>query len=215
MHRLRTAVTVAAALIIALPALAGCSGSDDAASDSGTQRASETTTESPSSPTEASTSAPADLSRVAGTGYTIAVPQDWEDVIEEARATNRRADIAVAEPEQATTFRMNFNVVQPSRLSPGVTDAALARQAANELRNVTHAKVIRLNGPDFDGSPSIGQGSRATGPGGVRVTLVQYLVRHGGSLYPTTLTFETSREAEAQNIMKGIVDSWGWDSPGP
>jgi hypothetical protein len=222
MPRLRSAVIG----IVALLALSACSGSDDSSGDStpATSDSTPTTTstgsQSPSEPTDVTTTAspdettsatePGGGATVTGAGYTVAVPEGWQDVIDQARRTNAQADVAIAEPAQAGEFRLNFNVVQPSALPAGVTDQQLATQAAKELRSVTHAKVTPVDGPAFDGAPSVGQVSHATA-GGFNVTLVQYLVRHQGRLYPTTLTFETSRENEAQAVMTGIVGSWTWD----
>ncbi|HEY7045132.1 MAG TPA: hypothetical protein VH419_15785, partial [Nocardioidaceae bacterium] len=147
--------------------------------------------------------------QLVGTGYSVEVPQQWEDVTDLARQQNAQADIAMAEPQQSGKFRTNFNVVRPNPIPDSVTDAQLAVQAARELNSVTHNKVSRLDGPDFDGEHSLGQTSKASASG-FSVTLVQYLVRHDGKVYATTMTFDSTRAAQAQQVLDDIVDSWSW-----
>ncbi len=217
MHRARTALAASVALL----ALAACSSASDTAGTdtAGTDTTGDSTTPTQetaaTSPTEVTTtseptSSAADASTLRGTGYSVSLPDGWEDVTDVAKQSNAAADVALAEPASSTEFRMNFNVVDPNPINAGVSDDELAAQAAKELKSVTQAKVTSISGPDFDGSPSLGQTSQAEASG-FTVSLIQFLVRHDDQVYATTMTFETKRTDEAKAVLDEIVASWTWE----
>jgi hypothetical protein len=215
MRTLRLALTSAVTLIV----LASCSSASDTKTDTETTSPSETTSasETSSSPTESTTSSTEETTSddssgsgesIGGIGYTVTLPTGWEDVTDAMKQANARADIGLAEPA-STGFRTNFNVVQPSPVPANVTEQQLAAEAAKELKSVTHQTVTTVEGPDFDGSNSIGQTSGATASG-VDVTLIQYIFVHDHKVYATTMTFDASRTDEAQATLDDLVGSWTW-----
>jgi hypothetical protein len=215
MRRSLTRTSAAAASLVAVLALSACSGSDDSSGGSGatdgeTTAGSTTESEATSPSDDASTDEPSGDS-VTGTGYSITVPDGWEDVTALAKQSNAQADIAVAEPQESGKFRMNFNVVTPSPLPAGVSDSDLANQAAQELQSVTKAKVKPIEVDyDFDGAKALGQTSTTTAQG-FTVTITQFVLVHDDQIFATTMTYEDSREDEAMDKASDIADSWTWN----
>ena len=194
---------------LVLVALSACSsGSDDASTDpttDATTSATSTTESTDTTPTDDTTSSDQSSGAgVSGTGYSVAIPDGWEDVTDLAKQTNQAADVALAEPVKAGEFRTNFNTVTPNPIDASVTDAQLSAQAAKELKSVTQAAVTPLEAPDFDGSPALGQTSEAQAKG-FKVTLVQYIVRHEDKVYAITMTFESKNAEAAQAKLDEIV----------
>jgi hypothetical protein len=146
---------------------------------------------------------------VQGQGYTISVPKGWVDATATAKQNNQAADIAIAEETSPGSFRTNFNVVNPTPISASVTKAQVLAEAARELKGVTHANVATFAGPVFDGTRSSGQTSDTT-TSGLHFTLIQYIVIRQGTVYGTTLTFESKRAKDAKSNLAKIVRSWTW-----
>ena len=192
------ATAVAGVMTLALSACDSSSGDSDGA------------TEGPTSGQSAESSGPPEAT-VLGSGYTISMPERWQDV----RATvtkTKPVDVAVAEPKQGETFRMNFNVLVPRPVPDDLSDQDLVTQGASLLTSVTHHPVKSAVGPDFDGSASLEQRSNVSASG-LPLTLLQYVVVNHGHVYATTMTYERQRADEAKDILDGIVDSWHWTSP--
>ncbi len=208
MRTLRLALTAA----VTLTALVGCSSASDTKDESETTSGSETLspTESATSattPTEAPTSDDTGGS-MSGIGFIVSMPSGWQDATDIAKQQSPQVDIAMAE-SGASEFRTNFNTVQPSPVPSGLTDKQLAAQSAAQLKSITHNEVTPVDGPDLDGTSSLGQTSKAT-VGDSEVTLIQYLAVHDDQLYATTMTFETSRADEAEATLDEIIASWTW-----
>lgn len=224
---MRRSLPAVATLVAVAFLTSACSGS---ASDTATEETtSEQTSSSPTessptdetspteetSPTDETTetedSEPDDDGQtLSGQGYNASLPSGWQNVTQEAKQRQPLVDIAVAEAK-ASDFRTNINVVQPNPAPEGLSDDQLAQQAARELKTVTKTKVRRLPGVEFSGEPSIGQTS-TTQVQGSSVSLVQYLVIHAGKIYAVTLSFESSRAAEAKQALDEFVGSWTWTS---
>ena len=220
MRKPLAAVAVAALLSLC----AACGGSDDDPSTSPTTTASTTSstpTAPPSSPTTSAptTSAPTSSSptdddgdRLAGAGFSIAVPEEWENITASLKEKNPQLDIAIGEKD-ATVFRTNFNVVTASATTATVeADAAeLHKEAAAQLKTVTHATVAPLPDRDIAGDAAIGQTSKFEASG-TSVTFVQYLCIHDGKAYPVTMTFATANAEKATATLDTILATWQWTS---
>ena len=195
--------------VVALLALSGCSGSDDA---DGSDATTSGTTSSATSPTDDTPSSDAPAGdTVSGSDYSIVVPDGWEDVTDIAKQNSSQADIAVAEPQAGAEFRTNFNVVTPRPLPDGVSDEQLADQAATELQSVTNSKVTPIDVPvDFDGAQAIGQTSQTTTQG-FTITITQFVLVHEDQVFATTLTYDDKRADEAMDKLTDIAGSWTWD----
>jgi len=204
------------ACTLVLLAVSACSSSSDTANTDQTTDATTSSTQSSTPSTEATTPTDATTSDdqssgagLSGTGFSIAVPDGWEDVTDIAKQNNQAADVAVAEVAKNGEFRTNFNTVTPNPIDASVTDAQLAAQAAKELKGVTHAPVTPIDAPDVDGSPALGQTSEVQ-TSGFKLTLVQYIVRHDDKVYALTTTFETKNADEAKQKLDEILASWKW-----
>ncbi len=204
-------VRLALAGSLSLLALAACSGGDGTSSGATPDQTTTSATMETTSTEATSSTAESSGAGVSGTGYSIAIPDGWEDVLAAAQRTNSAADVAVAEPQQPGEFRTNFNTVTPNPIDDSVTDQQLAAQAARELKSVTHTAVTPVDAPDFDGTPALGQTSE-TAASGFTVTLIQYIVRHQGQVYATTMTFDSTKADDAKAALDDIVASWTWDN---
>src|SRR6476659_10473851 len=132
------------ACTLVLLAVSACSSSSDTANTDQTTDATTSSTQSTeaTTPTDATTSDDQSSGAgLSGTGFSIAIPDGWEDVTDIAKQNNQAADVAVAEVAKNGEFRTNFNTVTPNPIDASVTDAQLAAQAAKELKGVTHAPV--------------------------------------------------------------------------
>lgn len=217
---------VAAVVVAVLLALsASCSNSKDLATKDPT-----TSPSTPSSPkvgsppattaptTTAPTTAPPTTAadsgdRLSGSGFSIVIPNNWEDITSSLKANNPRLDIAIGE-KNASTFRTNFNVVLATPTSATIPkdSAALGQEAATELKTLTHKPVTPLPDKTIDGAAAIGQTSTfvPSGASGISVTFLQYIVIHDGSAYPVTMTFATSNTAVAKQLLTSVLGSWKW-----
>ncbi len=218
---------VATAVVAVLLALSvACSSSKDIATTDTTTTTtdptptpappSQSTTPSPSTPTTESSSTPppttANGNRLSGTGFSIAIPTDWEDITASLKANNPQLDIAIGE-KNASAFRTNFNVVQGNVTTATIErdSEAIRREAASELKSVTHAVVNPLADRTIDGDPAIGQTSSFESTG-TSVTFLQYVAIHNGKAYPVTMTYASSNAAKAKPLLDTILGSWQWTS---
>ena len=186
----------------------GCSASEDTARSvqkSGSNTAPSTTPETTTSST------PTDGSkRVHGAGYSFDIPSGWVDITASLQVDHPSLDVAVGE-SHPNGFRTNFNVVRatPTRATIRSDGPALRREAATELRSITHKPVRSLSDSTIDGEPMIGQTCSFVSSG-VPVTFIQYFAIHHGMSYPLTLTFATANKAKARSVLDALIASWQW-----
>lgn len=220
---MKTTRVAAAVVAVLLPLSAACGGSKDIATNdpmTSSTPPTPTTQTTPSTPTTPTptpiptpTSTPTptqDGNRVSGTGFSIELPSDWEDITATLTANNPQLDIAIGK-KNATTFRTNFNVIKANPTSATIEhdSAALRLKAASELKSVTHKTVSPLPDATIDGEAAIGQTSSFVSSG-TSITFQQYVVIHDGLAYPLTLTFATSNADQARPSLTGILGSWQW-----
>lgn len=198
--------------------VSACSSAEDAASEGDDATSAESTAEpttdeetSESEPTDSEETEPeetgeSDEGDVEGTGYTIALPEGWTDVTEEAAASQPLVDLAIADP--SGTFRTNFNVVKPQPFTG--TEEQLITQSAEELESVTNSKVTPVDPIAFDGVTALGQTSTLS-TGQDDVMLIQYMVVRDEQIHPVTMTFLAENESEATQVMEEIIASWQWE----
>ncbi|MGH3506021.1 MAG: hypothetical protein ACRDO2_02320 [Nocardioidaceae bacterium] len=180
-HTSRLALLAATASLVLVSA---CSSAEDTASDG----------EDTTTPAE-------------GTGYTIALPEGWSDVTEEAAENQSLVDLAIA-AEPVDSFRTNFNVVKPQPFAG--TEDELVEQSAQELESVTNSKVTPVDAVEFDGVRALGQTSTLAAPQG-DVTLIQFMVVRDEQIHPVTMTFLAANEDDATAVMEDIIASWQWE----
>lgn len=225
---MKKSLVATAVVAVLLPLSVACGSSGDIATTDQTTTTTDATTTSaspsqstttpPSTPPTVTTPTPTaptpthDGNRLAGTGFSIAIPPDWEDITASLKANNPQLDIAIGE-KNATTFRTNFNVVQGNATTATIEhdSEAIRREAAAELKTVTHAVVTPLPDRTIDGNPAIGQTSsfKATG---TSVTFLQYVAIHNGKAYPVTMTYASANAAKAKPLLDTILGSWQWTS---
>ena len=198
--------------------VSACSSAEDAASDGEDTTSAESTAE-PTTDEETTESEPTESEEneseendepaegdVEGSGYTIALPEGWTDVTEEAAASQPLVDLAIADP--SGTFRTNFNVVKPQPFTG--TEEQLVTQSAEELKSVTNSKVTPVDPTTFDGVTALGQTSTLS-TGQDDVMLIQYMVVRDEQIHPVTMTFLAENESEATAVMEEIIASWQWE----
>jgi len=224
---MKKSLVAAAVVAVLLPVSAACDSSKDIATTDPT-----TTPSTPSTPTTPADSTPPPTTpttpptnppptsptpsqvgnRLSGTGFSIAIPADWEDITASLKADNPQLDIAIGE-KNPSTFRTNFNVVTANPTSATIQGDSepIRKEAATELKTVTHAVVSALPDSIIDGEPAIGQTSTFVPPGSTgSVTFLQYVAIHNGMAYPLTMTFATANAADAKPLLASILDSWQW-----
>ncbi|MEJ7629361.1 MAG: hypothetical protein WKF54_07190 [Nocardioidaceae bacterium] len=211
---MKTSHLAMAAAGVLLPLSVACSSSKDiAGSDPTTTQSTpapsdETTSSSP--PTTPITTPPDQGDLLEGTGFSVEIPVGWMDITASLAGTNPRLDVAMGEANPSG-FRTNFNVVnRTSTVGTIESDgAALRRQAASELRSLTHTSVEPLSDRVVDGEDAIGQTSTFVSSG-TRVTFLQYFTIHDGRVYPVTMTSATENRESASTQLDEILDTWVW-----
>lgn len=213
------------AIAVLLPLTVACGGSKDlAASDPTTSSSLSTppstpakstepvTTPPPTTPSVTVTSPGNDGKKLTGQGYSLTIPDGWEDITASLKAKNPSLDEAIGE-SQSGSFRTNFNVVQPTPTTATVQHDAveLHKEAASELKSVTSSTVSSLPNTSIDGEPAIGQTSKFT-TGATPITFIQYIAIHDGLAYPITMTSATENLADAKAKVASILGSWHWTS---
>lgn len=209
-----------AAVMVAglLPLVVACSGSADIADGDPT---STSTSKSPVVPITPSatvasrsplsvTTPPRNAARLEGTGYSLEIPDGWEDITADLLAQNPRLDVALGETK-FTGFRTNLNVVRTSGYTATIEEnrPAIRREAAAELRSITKTMVRSLADRSVAGEAAIGQTSTFVSSG-TSVTFQQYVVVHERAAYTVTMTFATQDRAPAESLLASILSSWQW-----
>jgi hypothetical protein len=213
-----------AALLAAglLTALTGCGGDDPAstgsAATSGTSPSSPSSSPSPpaSSDTSASSqgssegsTAPAGDGRLVGKGYTVALPEGWQDATDQFRDYSPLIDAGALNATQAgQPFSDNLNVLrnpEQAELPP----AQAERQFADELGTVA-SKVRVAQRATVDGVRALHLTGR-TEAGEVVALTDQYVCYVDGTYYVTTFSYGSGTpRAQRRQEVSAMLASWSW-----
>lgn len=226
---MKTSHLAVAAVVVLLPLSVACSSSKDIAEGdpTTTQTTTQATTPTSPPPTDPTTSStppttpttppasttmppPHSRGQLEGTGYSVVIPSGWMDITRSLAGSNPDLDIAMGESDPSG-FRTNFNVVNSTTIAGTIEDdgAAIRRQAASELKSLTHALVRPLPDRVIDGEAAIGQTSSFVSSG-TAVTFLQYFVIHDGQAYPITMTSATENTSSAAALLDTILNTWTW-----
>ncbi|MGI8614326.1 MAG: hypothetical protein ACR2KL_10365 [Nocardioidaceae bacterium] len=143
---------------------------------------------------------------VSGTGYSYAVPDGWDDIINESEAQG--ADTFVRSTEVVDGFRTNINtVVNPAH---GVTDLDTIRnEAATELEHTVGKRPSQIADITIAGERAIGQRAQFT-TSGIDITMTQYATVHNDQFVVMTVTSATADVSTAVQAAQTVVSSWSW-----
>jgi hypothetical protein len=197
-----TVRTCAAAAAVAV--LAACGSSDELDTDPTPAESSETSEET----TEAGV-------QISGDGYSYAVPQGWEDAIDEPLAEG--ADTFVRAPEPVDEFVTNMNTVVSA--APGVEELQLdspeleqvREQLATSAEGQTGVRPQPIEDAELDGSPAIGHRVDSFEAEGRTLTLTQYLTVRDEVSYVITVTASATDAEQADDAVRTVLGSWAWE----
>lgn len=164
------------------------------------------TTDAPSAPAtddSAVTSAgPAGTLEAKDGGFTVDVPEDWEDAIDLVDVDS--VQLAMKAPEQVDGFFMNVLVTKEEYVR-NLTSAV--EQAAQELAGDDDYELLEAAPVDGNRAPGYTLEREVQDK-----TLVQTQrwVSHDGTLYVVTMSALKSQADEAAPILDELLESWRW-----
>lgn len=164
------------------------------------------TTEAPSAaPDDASSTSagPAATLEAKDGGFTVDVPQDWEDAIELVDVDT--VQLAMKAPEQVDGFFMNVLVTKEEYVR-NLTSAV--EEAAKELAGDDSSYEL-LEAAPVDGNKAPGYTIEREVQGKTLVQ-TQRWISHDGTLYVVTMSALKSQADEAGPILDEILESWRW-----
>jgi hypothetical protein len=195
----RSRCPIAAAAVLAL-GLTGCGGADPSAAE----LASAATSPSPS------VSASADGSRLAGAGYSFALPPRWRDATDEFQQYSELIDVGAVNAEQAgQPFNDNVNVLRnadQAQLPP----AQAEEQFTGDLATV--ASRVEVRPPVTIGGVDALHLTGRTDAGEVTAVTDQYVAYVAGAYYVVTFSFDRGTpRPQREDEISSVLDSWTWD----
>ena len=196
---------VAATLILAAVALAGCGDGDENGGDAKSAEPSPTRSEAIE---DTDWGRPANGPEIAGDGYTYSVPKDWADITTRARSLQASVDTAASEKAATDGFADNISTGYQS------TDAPL-----DDLEEAMPAQLKGLV-DDLETLPRVTVGGveslRHRGPAvsaGTKYFLEQFAVPQDGQI--AIITFSFSRdlpERQRDAVVSSVMATWKWTS---
>jgi len=219
-------LTAALLLLLGLTACGGADPSADvsvaaAASFTAPSGASSSASASPSAPDSAPRSAPpsspasgppsATLAegRLAGEGYSFALPAGWDDATDQFREYSELIDVGAVNGGQAgQLFSDNVNVLRNADQSE-LPPAQAEHQFVEELRTVASRVQVRP-AAEVDGVDALHLTGR-TEAGEVTAVTDQYIVFVKGAYYVLTFSYGTTTpRSQREDEVGAMLDSWTW-----
>lgn len=199
LSRTPAAKLLASALVVALvPTLAACGGSDDKDSGSGSSTASYPKIDAQ----------PATGKSVEGTGYSYKLPNGWEDITSQLKATQPGVDSGGRATPPTDPFTANLNTLttpnQVQDARPSLDDLkVVAAQIKKEIAPLSPDAKL-LSPVSVDGVPTVRQEGPANNSG-AKFYLEQYWMVTPGSSYGFTFAFPRSTSSAERDKVVGSV----------
>ena len=205
----RLAATVLA--VIAVLAAGGCGSTDDSDEASSSESTSEATEPSQSSgPSDDASTDPAYVPEgsVAGDGYTVAVPEGWTDMSDQASEAPKlaRADLVLVDSTDRT-FTSNLTSYVTPTDGGSLRHPHMRERLADRVERILKVRPTPVAEVQLDGETAIGQTATLRR---ANATMTQYLALREDKLYTLTVTLSAARAGESDAIVGDIVDSWQW-----
>jgi hypothetical protein len=213
---------VTAAAVVLTLGLAGCGGADESAASSADSSGADTLSPAASSASpsagesrsetdasEASASPSAEEGRLAGAGYSFALPEGWQDATDQFKEYSELIDAGAVNAAQAgQAFSDNVNVLRNADQTE-LPAAQAEEQFTDELRTVaTRVRVqptARVDGVD------VLHLSGRTGTGAVTAVTDQYIAYVAGAYYVVTFSYGTGTpRPEREDEVAAMLGSWAW-----
>lgn len=184
-------------------ALAACSA--PAASQSPVAPASSAASQ-PSTP---ASSAPAATGKVlTGDGYTLTLPEGWNDATDAFKKLQPQIDTGAKDgADTKDGFNDNVNVILQA--SPGIPLDQLGKALKTQLEGAGSTEVQLKDNVQFDGQEGIQVWSRTKGARDART--IQFVAVKAGKLYIVTVS-SNSNETKAGALAQQVISGWKWAS---
>lgn len=183
---------------------------DDDSSDDPTSSASESATDEPTDdPTD---DPPADGSGVDGAGYTYDLPEDWNDVTEEALSGSDvpgTIDTISVWGKKLDGGRANV-IVETGSAGGEEDEEELREEWEKNMGTSTGVTPEKVDGTEIDGEDAIGAKMEQTNANGVDIVQIAYLVIVDGTQYSIGLSTKQGDD-DAQEQFEDVLASWDWD----
>jgi hypothetical protein len=213
---------VTAAAVVLTLGLAGCGGADESAASSADSSGADTPSPAASSASpsagesrsetdasEASASPSAEEGRLAGAGYSFALPEGWQDATDQFKEYSELIDAGAVNAAQAgQAFSDNVNVLRNADQAE-LPPAQAEQQFTDELRTV--ASRVEVQPPaSIDGVDVLHLTGR-TDAGEVTARTDQYVAFVDRAYYVVTFSYGTSTpRRQREEEVAAMLDSWSW-----
>ena len=201
------AATAALTTVLLAGTLAACGDADE---PSAAPADASTTSAPPESPTESATEEePADGDRIAGQGYSYAVPEGWEDGTERFQAISPLLDTGAVDTDVSQGFADNVNVIRNDSFPEMGLDEA-EQQFVAEAETVSEDVQVRERA-EIDGETVLHISGR-TDAGKSKVRTEQYSLFREDAWYIVTFSFaEKSPDTTVDADVTTVLGSWQWE----
>jgi len=201
-------VVVLVLLLVAGGALAALLLLSDSDDDKDNGNAGDKASESTSESVSVSPSEPAG-NLIQGDGYSYTLPDDWQDVSDEAAGAPGAIDTISVWGDQLEGGRAN--VIVETGPTGGETDPeALREQWVSNMSGSTGAEPQEIPGTTIDGQEAIGVQYERTNENDVEIVQTAYLVVNGDEVFSIALSGKIGDD-DAEQAFEGILDSWTWE----
>jgi hypothetical protein len=146
---------------------------------------------------------------VSGTGYSVGLPEGWQEQTEEAGSGAINFDLFLA-GEREGGFVTTVNVIREDPPGvPGDVDE-LVETYERQLEAFGETSPQPLPSREIDGEPARGNTVEVQAPE-VRYTVVQYFTIHDDAVYTVTLGAHKTALSDARPLFDELLESWRWD----
>ncbi|WP_109509879.1 hypothetical protein [Nocardioides speluncae] len=158
-----------------------------------------------------SENAPDDGPGVDGAGYTYALPEDWNDVTEDALSGDvpGTVDTVSAWGKKLTGGRANV-IVETGSAGSTEDEEDLREDWETNMASSSGVTPEEIDGTEIDGEDAIGAKMEQTTDSGVDIVQIAYLVIVDGTQYSIGLSAKQGDD-DAQDRFEEILGSWSWE----
>lgn len=185
---------------------------DDASDDPTSSATDDPTDDSTDEPTDDPTDDPPAEGGVDGQGYTYELPEDWNDVTEEALSGSDAPgtiDTVSVWGKKLNGGRANV-IVETGSAGSEEDEEELRDDWESNMGSSTGVTPEKIDGTEIDGEDAIGAKMEQTNANGVDIVQIAYLVIVDGTQYSIGLSAKQGDD-DAQEQFEDILASWDWD----
>lgn len=144
-----------------------------------------------------------------GNGYSYTLPEDWQDVSEEAAGAPGAIDTISVWGDKLDGGRANV-IVESGPAGSETDPEPLREQWVSNMTGSTGGTAQEIPGTTIDGLDAIGVQIESSNKNEVEIVQTAYLVVRGGKVYSIGLSGKIGDD-DAEKAFEDILESWTWE----